>query len=366
MAKPILRSTAPGQPQSVQFAHFGVLNDGSQSKASTITSITLNIVIALVVIVVTAATKKISDDHIKLTRIDAPIPIKKEEPPKPPPPPVKPPPPLPEVPKIVTEPPKIKLPDVKIPDPPKVPVVKMETKPVILPTVAPLKVVATAAPAVVNLSKPAPASVQNNLTRSSAVALGRTDSPVAPSNAPAVNTPVNLGRGVPGMNAANTGAGQAGATKLSLGSGSPNGSVTGTRAVAVVGLPTGQPNGTGTAPRGATQPIQLAQAQQPAPAKQMTAQSLTQASGPTVVSKPKPEYTAEAIRQHIEGKVYVKIRVTPSGSVEVIGVTTPLGHGLDESAVRAVQGTRFKPAVDAAGNPIPWEGVVSVIFQLAG
>jgi hypothetical protein len=149
MAKPILRSNTPGQPQSVQFAHFGVLNDGAQSKASTLTSLALNVVIALVVIIVTAAGKKNYDEHVKLTHLEAPIPIKQQEPPKPPPPIIKPPKPLPEVPKVVMEPPKIKLPDlVKVPEPPKVPEVKMETKPVVLPTAAPLKVVAPAAPAV--------------------------------------------------------------------------------------------------------------------------------------------------------------------------------------------------------------------------
>ena len=46
MVKP-LRSEDP-TPQNMQFAHFGVLNDGNQSKTSLFTSITLNIVIALV------------------------------------------------------------------------------------------------------------------------------------------------------------------------------------------------------------------------------------------------------------------------------------------------------------------------------
>ena len=45
MAKP-LRSEDPA-PQNMQFSHFGVLNDGSQSKTSLFTSIMLNAVIAL-------------------------------------------------------------------------------------------------------------------------------------------------------------------------------------------------------------------------------------------------------------------------------------------------------------------------------
>ncbi len=135
--------------------------------------------------------------------------------------------------------------------------------------------------------------------------------------------------------------------------------------VQAIGLPTGKPGGTGTATQGPTQ-VSLAQAQAPPPPPSRGVQTLTTASKPTVVFKPKPEYTAEAIKLHIEGTVSVRIRVTPSGSVEVIGVTSPLGHGLDDSAIRAVQSTKFKPALDASGNPVPWEGIVSVSFQLAG
>lgn len=88
-------------------------------------------------------------------------------------------------------------------------------------------------------------------------------------------------------------------------------------------------------------------------------------TAPQVLFKPKPAYTAEATAKHIEGTVSVKIRVSASGTVTVVGVTSGLGSGLDESALRAAQGIRFKPAVDATGNPIDWEGVVNIIFQMA-
>jgi len=84
-----------------------------------------------------------------------------------------------------------------------------------------------------------------------------------------------------------------------------------------------------------------------------------------VLFKPKPAYTDEARNQHIEGTVYVNIKVSASGAVTVVGVKSGLGHGLDESAVRCAQGIRFKPAVDTAGNPIDWEGVVNITFQVA-
>ena len=52
-------------------------------------------------------------------------------------------------------------------------------------------------------------------------------------------------------------------------------------------------------------------------------------------------------------------------NAEAEEVLYPLGHGLDQSAERAIQGTRFAPALDASGHPVDWEGVVRVNFQLA-
>src|SRR6185437_5452319 len=103
MAKP-LRTDNPNPP-NMQFAHFGVLNDGSQSKASLFTSITVNIVIAVVVCILGAAAKK-QMDHMRLTHLTEPIPLKKTEPE-----PVKPkviPKPLPKPPVLKVEAPKIK------------------------------------------------------------------------------------------------------------------------------------------------------------------------------------------------------------------------------------------------------------------
>jgi TonB family protein len=88
-------------------------------------------------------------------------------------------------------------------------------------------------------------------------------------------------------------------------------------------------------------------------------------TGPKVVFKPRPEYTAEARALHLEGTVSVRLRVSAAGTVQVLGVASGLGHGLDQAAENAVRGTRFQPAVDAAGHPVDWEGVVNVAFQLA-
>lgn len=362
MVKP-LRSEELSQPQSLQFAHFGVLDNGRQSKASIVTSVTVNILLALVVVILGLAAKKINDSKPKVTMLIAPT-I-----PKPIPEIVKPRvlPKLPEPPPPKVEPPKITVPQVKAPEPPKPQVVKMaEPTPVVTPA-PPKRVVAPAAPAVVNLARPQAASVVNNSPHPSAVALGRADNPIAPSDRPATSA-VNLGqRGLSGMPASNTGSGPA-ASQVNLGSGNSGSSAlagNGTRAVQGVRL--GVPGGTG--PNNATGriagPVNLGVATSPAEMRSTTPTAATTRSGPKVVYKPRPEYTAEARAMHLEGTVSVRLRVSSAGSVQVLGVMSGLGHGLDQAAETAVRGTRFQPALDASGHPIDWEGVVNVAFQLA-
>jgi protein TonB len=368
MAKP-LRTDDPN-PQNMQFAHFGVLNDGSQSKSSLFTSITLNILIALCAIIIGAAAKKTIDTSHKLTELTEPIPLKK---PEPPPPPIK----LKPVPKLPTppvvakiEPPKIKLPDVKLPDVPKPPTVKMtQPMPVVLP--APPKVVSPPpAPRVVNLAQARPAAVVNDSPHPTAVALGHPDNPIAPSNRPATAA-VNLGnRGLAGMPPSNSGMG-ANARVVTLGSGSAGSQNMNGRDNAssgVVGVKLGVAGGTGpmNAPGRSPGVVNLGRNEPPPMPKPIGPSTAAVRTGPKVLFKPKPEYTAEAIKLRIEGTVSVRLRVSSSGAVQVLGVTSDLGHGLGDSAIRAVQATRFQPATDAAGHPIDWEGVVNIAFQLAG
>jgi periplasmic protein TonB len=359
MAKP-LSSEEPGQPKSMQFAHFGVLNDGAQSKASTMTAVIVNVLLAFVIVVIGAATKKTIDNRLKLTELTAPIPVKPVEPIKPkiiPPKPPK----LPDVPKIEVQTPKIVVPEVKLPDIPK-PVVKMDQpKPVIAPA-PPKQIIAMAAPQVVNL-KAAPPALVNNSAHPSAVALGRQDNPVAATSATGPAR-VDLGtKGVAGMPSSNTGLGKPTTVNLA-GSGSPGGSNTGRGVVAVTGMPHGVIGGTGTNPHATG--VNLAAATPPPMPKAAGPVAAVQHSAPKVIYKPKPEYSAEAIQMHLEGTVTVHIHVLPNGTVEVVGVTEGLGHGLDDAAKRAALATRFEPATDASGHPIEWDGFVKVAFQLAG
>src|SRR4051812_44011414 len=103
MAKP-LRSDNP-TPQNIQFKHFGVLNDGKQSKGAFGTAVVLNIMIAALLILIGSAVKTVV--NVNKTKEIAFEPIKEPPPPpvKPPPPPKLPPPPPPKH----MKPPKIKL-----------------------------------------------------------------------------------------------------------------------------------------------------------------------------------------------------------------------------------------------------------------
>jgi TonB family protein len=346
----------------MQFAHFGVLDAGTQSKSSMLASVCINLLAGLVIVVLSLAAAKqaVQRSHM-LTELVVPVVEKKPEPVKPkilPPKPK-----LPEIAKIET--PKIVIPVVKPPELPKQPIVKMdEPKPIVAPA-APKRIVPMAAPVAVSLAHPQAASVVNNDPHPSAVRLGNSTSPLNNLHGPAVAS-VNLAAGMPGMNSANTGNGPP-ATKVVLGNGSPGGTtIKGNGVVAVTGIPHGVPGGTGTGKVQGGQQVNLGQAEPPPMPKASAPVSVAQRTSPKVIYKPKPDYTEEAKQLHVEGVVTVHIRVLPSGSVEIVGVINGLGHGLDESAKRAVQATRFEPATDASGHPITWDGIVNVAFQLAG
>ncbi|SFS18786.1 TonB family C-terminal domain-containing protein [Granulicella pectinivorans] len=348
------------------FKDFGVLNAGNQGKGSLLFSITVNILLALVIVIIGAATKKTIETKMRVTELVAPVPIPPE--PKPIPPKIIPP-KFPKVPPPV-DPPKIHVAEVPLPEPPKVPIIKMN-EPVPINKPAPPKLVTPpAAPKVVNLAHPEAASVVNNSPRPTAVALGNPNNPIAVSNRPATAA-VNLGNaGMPGMNAKNTGAGPRSAV-VNLGNGSAGSQNTAGNGVrAVQGVPLGRPGGTGelnsTGRNAAVAGVNLGNPPQIASAKVPTLAQGPVRTGPKVVFKPRPDYTAEARAQHIEGTVTVSLRVSATGAVTVLGVTNGLGHGLDESARRAVEATRFQPATDSSGHPVDWEGRVNVVFQLAG
>jgi protein TonB len=344
----------------VSFKNFGVLNAGEQSKTTLFTSVTLNITTAIILCLLSLAAKKVHDQHVLMTSLVEPIPVKKqEEKPKPKPPEPKVPPP-PVIEKPIIQPPVIHQVKLDMPKP-ITPVVKMAT-PVPVLAAAPLKINAPAAPKLLNNLTQA-ASVKNNDAHPSAVALGSPNNPMQLNPNSRTVSHVNLGNaGMPGMSASNTGHGPKSLTN-NFGSGAPNGSIGGKAhaPMSIAGLTTGVPGGQGTARTTSAVNIAPIVVQQ----QQRQVQPSGGVPGPLkITSKPTAQCTQDAKNNHIEGQVALNVNFTASGSVQVLGVARGLGHGLDQSAEAAAQLIRFQPAT-MDGRPVDSKTVMLTTFACA-
>ena len=65
-------------------------------------------------------------------------------------------------------------------------------------------------------------------------------------------------------------------------------------------------------------------------------------TAPRLLSQAKPRYTVEALRDKIQGSVWLELVVTSEGLVDHIRVVHSLDLGLDQEAVTAVRGWRFE------------------------
>jgi TonB family protein len=84
-----------------------------------------------------------------------------------------------------------------------------------------------------------------------------------------------------------------------------------------------------------------------------------------ILAKPKPVYSAEALKLNLEGEVLLDVIFPASGGeVHVNRVVKGLGHGLDESAMRAAQQIKYKPAM-SNGHPVDFPAVIHIVFQMA-
>lgn len=83
-----------------------------------------------------------------------------------------------------------------------------------------------------------------------------------------------------------------------------------------------------------------------------------------ILSKPKPSYTADARSAGVEGEVLLEVVFSASGRLQVVRVVRGLGHGLDESAVRAAEQIRYKPAT-RGGAPVDSTATLHIVFQMA-
>ena len=83
-----------------------------------------------------------------------------------------------------------------------------------------------------------------------------------------------------------------------------------------------------------------------------------------ITFKPRPVYTDEGRQLKIEGEVLLDVVFSATGQIRIVKVVRGLGHGLDESAVRAAEKIQFKPALKD-GHPADSEAVLHIVFQLA-
>ena len=82
-----------------------------------------------------------------------------------------------------------------------------------------------------------------------------------------------------------------------------------------------------------------------------------------VLFKPSADYTDEARAMAIQGEVVLEVAFGASGDVSVVRIVHRLGHGLDETAARAVSGIRFRPAT-RDGVPVAVRTLVHIEFRL--
>lgn len=83
-----------------------------------------------------------------------------------------------------------------------------------------------------------------------------------------------------------------------------------------------------------------------------------------ILDKPRPEYTSEGRSLRIEGDIVLDVVFLTNGTIQVNRVVSGLGHGLDESASRAAQQIKFKPA-KRDGQPVDFPARVRIEFRLA-
>ena len=132
------------------------------------------------------------------------------------------------------------------------------------------------------------------------------------------------------------------------------------------GVATGDNSGRVSASRGTVRQSGFGDADVVAPsqAKPKAAESVAKTIPAEITFKPRPAYTEEGRRLKVEGEVLIEVVFTATGQVRIQRVVQGLGHGLDESAIQAAQKIQFKPALKD-GQPSDFQAVLHIVFQLA-
>jgi TonB family protein len=86
-------------------------------------------------------------------------------------------------------------------------------------------------------------------------------------------------------------------------------------------------------------------------------------SSPHATYSPDPEYSDIARRAKLQGTVLISLIVDKLGAVRDVRLVRPLGLGLDERSVEAVQTWKFKPA-EKDSQPVASMITLETKFQL--
>lgn len=132
------------------------------------------------------------------------------------------------------------------------------------------------------------------------------------------------------------------------------------------GIATGDNSGAVSAARGTVRQAGFGDADvvSNTPAKSKAAEPIIKTIPAEITFKPRPVYTDEGRQLKVEGEVLLDVVFTATGQIKIVKVVQGLGHGLDESAIRAAEKIQFKPALKD-GHPADFPAVLHIIFQLA-
>lgn len=86
-------------------------------------------------------------------------------------------------------------------------------------------------------------------------------------------------------------------------------------------------------------------------------------SAPILISRIDPQFTEEARRAKVNGASVLSVVVDTTGHPQNIRVVRPLGFGLDQKAIEAVQQWRFQPGLKD-GKPVNVQIGLEVDFRL--
>jgi TonB family protein len=86
-------------------------------------------------------------------------------------------------------------------------------------------------------------------------------------------------------------------------------------------------------------------------------------SAPSVLFKVEPEYSEEARKAKFQGTVVLFIVVDEKGNPRDLKVIRPLGLGLDQKAIEAVEKWKFRPGMKD-GHAVPVQATIEVNFRL--